>query len=127
MAQWFTDNASITNLIVTHSYIGSGSTSFNKSESILYINNGLRQGINNGDFYTVTGTSNHIQGFNNGGTNVSHVEGYDNNKTNSTTWAHVEGKNNTMNGASSHIEGEYNYQLSSQVGTSWMGNHTDRS
>lgn len=126
MAQWFVDSASITNLIVTRSYIGSGSTSFNKNQSVLYINNGLRQGINNGNFLTTAGTSNHIQGFNNSSIVVSHVEGYNNSLGQGGNGSHVEGKNNFFTGHYSHIEGEYNTQTSGiSTPFSFISNHSE--
>lgn len=126
MAQWFTDTASISNLEITSSYIGSGSTFFNKSESILYINNGLRQGINNVNFNTITDVSNHIAGNNNSSTsNGSHYEGYNNTSTLGGDYTHAEGKGNASNGAMSHIEGEENNISPPGQGPSFYGYHNE--
>jgi len=124
MAQWFTDNASISNLEITSSYIGSGSTFFNKSESILYINNGLRQGINNVNFNTTTNTSNHIAGYNNSSNGEGdHYEGYNNTST-FGGYSHAEGKGNTLsNAVRAHIEGETNTIQPSGQALSFYGYH----
>lgn len=126
MAQWFADSASITNLETTSSYIGSGSTSFNKDQSVLYINNGMRQGVNNINFSTNTGNSNHIQGSSNSTTLAwTHIEGTNNTiPTNQFTAGHIEGGYNIGRINYSHIEGIYNSSSDSTIGDQ-AANHVE--
>jgi hypothetical protein len=116
MSQLFIDSASITNLIISNSYIGSSSTSFNKENSFLRTNNGVRQGILNGNFNTADATYSHIEGYSNSG--LIHVEGA-NNTSNSSAGGHLEGYNNTTSNLFqySHIEGTNNYSSDSNVAT----------
>lgn len=114
MAEHFSNSGSISFLVISSSYIGSGSTSFNKDNSFLYINNGLRQGINNRSFSTTSDNSEHIQGFNNNtptpsSTALNHLEGSNNNISGQTFYAHIEGNNNFPGRIFySHIEGTNN-------------------
>jgi hypothetical protein len=109
MAQLFIDTASISNLEITRSYIGSGSTSFNKENSFLRVNNGVRQGINNRVFGTSNNSVSHIEGYNNSDTaGICHVEGYNNTTITNSNISHIEGANNIGSIYYSHIEGTNN-------------------
>ena len=110
MAQWFIDSASIFNLEITRSYIGSGSTVFNKENSFLRTSNGVRQGINNEGFGTSLNTLSHIEGY--GNTDIAgttHIEGYTNTASANSAGSHIEGYNNRGKPTYGHIEGVNNF------------------
>lgn len=127
MAQWFVDSASITNLEITSSYIGSGSTSFDKENSFLFINNGLRQGINNTNFDTSTGTSNHVEGFSNSSAHsYTHIEGSNHpNPAQNFNGGHVEGFSNSGRLNHSHVEGANNNLSTDSVIVVQSANHVE--
>jgi hypothetical protein len=111
MAQLFIDTASISSLKTTSSYIGSGSTSFNKENSFLRTNNGVRQGINNGVNSGPNETVNHAEGFSHITNGTGHIEGGNNTLVVGSYIGHIEGYNNTGKLTLSHIEGVYNSNL----------------
>ena len=131
MAQWFIDTASISNLEITRSYIGSGSTSFNKENSFLRVNNGVRQGINNSPFGTF-GTNNnsisHIEGYNNLDVpGTCHIEGANNTTVANSNVGHVEGANNSGKIYFSHMEGANNsiFDSTSSPDANLTANHIE--